>query len=351
VMIVDDTLLRVGSANLNNRSMGTDSECDLALEAKSEAHRAIIRDIRARLIGDHCGVTVQAVNAELIAHGSLIRAAENLSGHGHRLRPIEDGEPDHGDFAEYIEGLADPERPIQSKELVSQFFAERVPRKMPPLLKAGLIVAAFVALTIAWQFPPLSDIASPAHVGPMLRALAQEEWAPVLVIGLYIAGGLIGFPVLLLIAATAATFGPTTGLLYATAGSLASAIVTYAVGAAVGRESLRQLLGPRLKRVQRRIVSGGVLAISTIRLIPIAPFTVVNLVAGASEIKLSAYIAGTVIGMAPGLLLMSALGHQFVRILSEPKPADFAMLFGVIVAWLALVGGVQLLFVKFGRNA
>jgi uncharacterized membrane protein YdjX (TVP38/TMEM64 family) len=171
------------------------------------------------------------------------------------------------------------------------------------------------------------------------------------VIGLYIAGGLIGFPVLLLIAATAATFGPTTGLLYATAGSLASAIVTYAVGAAVGRESLRQLLGPRLKRVQRRIVSGGVLAISTIRLIPIAPFTVVNLVAGASEIRLGAYIAGTVIGMAPGILLMSALGHQFVRILSEPKPADFAMLFGVIVAWLALVGGVQLLFVKFGRNA
>lgn len=351
VMIVDDRLLRIGSANLNNRSMGTDSECDLALEAHGENDRAIIRHIRARLIGDHCGVAAEAVSADLAAHGSLIRAAESLSGRGHRLRPIEDGEPDHGDLAEYIEGLADPERPIQSKELVSRLFAERIPRRVPPLLKVGAIAAAFVGLTVAWQFPPLSEIARPDHVGPMLRALAQEQWAPLLVIGVYLAGGLIGFPVLLLIAATAATFGPATGLLYATAGSLASAIVTYAVGAALGRDSLRQLLGPRLKRVQRRIVSGGVLAISAIRLIPIAPFTVVNLVAGASEIRLGAYIAGTIIGMAPGLLVMSALGHQFVRILSEPKPIEFAMLVGVVLLWIAVAGSVQLIFVKFGRSA
>ena len=39
VMIVDDRFLRVGSANLNNRSMGADTECDLAFEATSEAHR------------------------------------------------------------------------------------------------------------------------------------------------------------------------------------------------------------------------------------------------------------------------------------------------------------------------
>src|SRR4051794_14703646 len=55
VMIVDDRLLRVGSANLNNRSMGTDTECDLALEAASDAERAAIREVRARLIADHCG--------------------------------------------------------------------------------------------------------------------------------------------------------------------------------------------------------------------------------------------------------------------------------------------------------
>ena len=92
-----------------------------------------------------------------------------------------------------------------------------------------------------------------------------------------------------------------------------------ALGLVLGRETLRAMLGPRLKRVQRKIVSGGVLAIAAIRLVPLAPFTVVNLVAGASDVRLGAYLAGTLIGMAPGLLVMSALGHQFMRILSEPN--------------------------------
>ena len=38
VMIVDDGFLRVGSANLNNRSMGADTECDLAFEATADEH-------------------------------------------------------------------------------------------------------------------------------------------------------------------------------------------------------------------------------------------------------------------------------------------------------------------------
>ena len=46
VMIVDDRILRVGSANLNNRSMGADTECDLAFEATSEAHRKYIAGLR-----------------------------------------------------------------------------------------------------------------------------------------------------------------------------------------------------------------------------------------------------------------------------------------------------------------
>ena len=118
VMIVDDRLLRVGSANMNNRSMGTDTECDLAIEADCEAQVRAIRAIRARLLGDHCGVPEQ-VAARAIACGSLIGAAETLSDRGHRLLQIDDGEPDHGELAEYIEGLADPERPIQSREVIA----------------------------------------------------------------------------------------------------------------------------------------------------------------------------------------------------------------------------------------
>src|SRR5690606_3683172 len=60
VLIVDDVLLRIGSANLNNRSMGFDTECDVAIEARTEAHRRAIRTVRARLMAEHWGTSEAA---------------------------------------------------------------------------------------------------------------------------------------------------------------------------------------------------------------------------------------------------------------------------------------------------
>ncbi|MCC6888672.1 MAG: phospholipase, partial [Hyphomicrobiales bacterium] len=56
VMFVDDRIMRIGSANLNNRSFGVDTECDLAFEADEAAHREALLRIRDRLVGHFCGV-------------------------------------------------------------------------------------------------------------------------------------------------------------------------------------------------------------------------------------------------------------------------------------------------------
>ena len=351
VMIVDDRILRVGSANLNNRSMGTDTECDLVVEAKSDSERESIRNVRARLLADHCGVSIE--EALRAAEQGLIVTADTLSGRGRRLVPIEDGELDEGEFAEHLQAVADPERPIESDKLIESFFRDRLPRPSRWLMWAKLAAIPLIALAlaIAWQFPPLSHIASPAEIGSMLSTLAEQPWAPLLVIGVYVVGGLVAFPVLLLIAATAATFGPVLGFLYAAAGSLASATVTYALGLALGRDTLRAVIGPRLKRVQRRIVKGGVVTIAAIRLVPIAPFTVVNIVAGASEIRFGPFLAGTILGMAPGWILMSALGHQLARIATGPTAGDIALLAMLILIWVSLAATVQFAFAKFGRSA
>ena len=63
VMIVDDGFLRVGSANLNNRSLGADSECDVAFEATCEEHEAFIRGVRHRLIGHFLGIEAREIAA------------------------------------------------------------------------------------------------------------------------------------------------------------------------------------------------------------------------------------------------------------------------------------------------
>ena len=79
LMIVDDVLMRVGSSKLNNRSVGLDTECDLAIEAGTEAQRRSIRHLRERLLAEHLGVEPESVAQALAAEGSLIRAIEVLN--------------------------------------------------------------------------------------------------------------------------------------------------------------------------------------------------------------------------------------------------------------------------------
>ena len=87
VTIVDDQLARVGSSNLNNRSSGLDTECELAIEAFDEASAAAVEALRNRLVGHYMGRGAADIRAAIERHGGLIAAVEALNTHG-RLRPI-----------------------------------------------------------------------------------------------------------------------------------------------------------------------------------------------------------------------------------------------------------------------
>ncbi len=91
--IIDDTLLRIGSANINNRSLGFDTECDLSLEATgpdSTANRAEITRLRNRLLAHWLGCAETAMADAIRLHGSVGAALEDLRNGGYcRMRPIE----------------------------------------------------------------------------------------------------------------------------------------------------------------------------------------------------------------------------------------------------------------------
>ncbi|WP_309643316.1 phospholipase D-like domain-containing protein [Phenylobacterium sp.] len=87
VSVFDDTLARVGSANLNNRSGGFDTEAELSFEVASEADRMALTAFRDRLIGHFIGHTGDAVAKARAEHGGLIAAIEALNREG-RLSPI-----------------------------------------------------------------------------------------------------------------------------------------------------------------------------------------------------------------------------------------------------------------------
>lgn len=114
IMVVDDWLLRVGSSNLNNRSMGYDTECDLAVEAPAGPRSAEVRQnivaFRDDLIAEHLGTTKEAVADAIRANsGSLVTAIEALCRPGRTLRPFTP--PDLGPVADLVaeSDLLDPE--------------------------------------------------------------------------------------------------------------------------------------------------------------------------------------------------------------------------------------------------
>jgi phosphatidylserine/phosphatidylglycerophosphate/cardiolipin synthase-like enzyme len=89
LIIVDDVLMRIGSSNLNNRSIGLDTECDLAIEAGNEVERRSIRRLRERLLAEHLGVSKESVAQALADQGSLVRAIDVLNHNARGLRPFE----------------------------------------------------------------------------------------------------------------------------------------------------------------------------------------------------------------------------------------------------------------------
>jgi phosphatidylserine/phosphatidylglycerophosphate/cardiolipin synthase-like enzyme len=112
LIIIDDTLLRVGSSNLNNRSVGLDSECDLVVQAQSEADRNAIRKIRRRLLAEHLGTDPTAISQAFAVTGRLIKTIGQYNRRSRGLAPfvITEQGPVRPVFGS---ALVDPARPFQ----------------------------------------------------------------------------------------------------------------------------------------------------------------------------------------------------------------------------------------------
>jgi phosphatidylserine/phosphatidylglycerophosphate/cardiolipin synthase-like enzyme/uncharacterized membrane protein YdjX (TVP38/TMEM64 family) len=351
VMTIDDHFLRVGSANLNNRSMGTDTECDLAIEAATTEQRAAILAVRHRLLADHCGVTAETVAEFFASGGRLLESAEALSGRGHALRVIDDGKPDPEEMARYVEALADPERPVAAEAFAALELSGLAPRlTLGRIAKVAAAILIVTALTLAWHFTPLGELVQPSSLAASLADFAESPLAPAYVIAGFMAGGVVAFPLVVMTGATAAAFGPVLGFTYALLGSIANALLTYGIGAWLGGRSLRTFYGPRLHRVREAITRSGIAAIAAIRLVPVAPFTIVNMMAGALRIPVIDYVVGTVLGLLPGLIVMSALGHQLFSFIMQPTPGSFALLAAGAAAWVLVVVGAQRLALRAGSR-
>ncbi len=120
ILIADDDVFRLGSSNMNNRSLRLDTECDLALQAPDDAARATIARIRGGLIAEHLDVAPEEVGRVFAETGSLIATVEALRGSGKTLDPYE--VPDVGAVTRWLADneVLDPEGPDEMFESLAK---------------------------------------------------------------------------------------------------------------------------------------------------------------------------------------------------------------------------------------
>ena len=204
---------------------------------------------------------------------------------------------------------------------------------------AGVVLALVLLALLAgaWRWTPLRDWLDLESLVALANHLREGPYTPLAVAAAYVIAGLVMFPVTVLNLVIIVVFGPLIGPLYAICGATISAGAVYGIGRRLGRETVRRFAGARLNRLSRRLARQGVLAMSVVRLVPIAPFTVVNLVAGASHIGFGDFILGTAIGLAPGIIAMTVFVNRAAAVFKDPTAGTVVLLVIVVAAIAAAI--------------
>jgi uncharacterized membrane protein YdjX (TVP38/TMEM64 family) len=222
------------------------------------------------------------------------------------------------------------EKPMETERLLDQLGSTEDPETKPlSLWKPLVVLTALVALAVAWRWTPLAGWISVEQLHRWAETTEQAGWTLWAVLAVYLIAGLVMLPVTFLVGTTAIVFGPMESVLYSLAGCLLSAALSYAIGRRLGRETVRKVAGGRLNRLSKRLAKRGILTVVLVRLVPVAPFSVVNMVAGASHIAFRDYLIGTAVGMLPGIVLVTLFSDSLAGVMREPQWQDLAVVIGI----------------------
>ena len=272
---------------------------------------------RNSLLAEHLDVPFDRVRDKIDEQGSIIGAIEGLRGSGRSLEIFDGQIPAEVDEWVPDAEFVDPPRPYET-QLVPR---EHRPSTLRQIILGTSLLLAVLALAAAWRWSPLGTwIEIPRLLG-YIDAFDRSPAAPLITIAGFLIGGLLVAPVTVLITVTVLAFGSMQGFLYSFAGMTLSAILTFYLGTVFGQR-LVDRISPRLHRLSVRLAEKGVLAVVVVRVVPVAPFTIVNMVAGATRIRLKDFVVGTIIGELPGLIALWIFVDQITTTIKSPGSSE-----------------------------
>ena len=174
-----------------------------------------------------------------------------------------------------------------------------------------------------------------ATVSHWLGVAARSPFALLIAVAAFAVLAFAGVPQVVLIAAAVVAFGPTLGFAYSWIGTMVSAAVGFWLGRVTGGRLLKQVGGEKLRIFMGMIGRNGFLASLIVRLVPSAPFVVVNMAAGMTPMRFSAFALGSAIGIVPKILLTVMAGHSVAQARSGQLWINLGLFALALLIWIA----------------
>jgi len=337
LMIIDDFFMHSGSANTSDRSMGMDSECDLALEA--EGHDGVPWLLH-RLLSEHLDCSIEDVATARDECGSLVGAVEKLRRDGERtLLELDMNESEqHTDVSSEAD-LVDPGEPINPDYFVHQAVPDN---QAPGGRRQLLLFLGFIGLLLlcaaAWRWTPLADWVTAERLAGALEWFGDPSTKFLAVLVIIVIASLVMVPMTLLVVASAVLLGPWIGFGCSMAGALLSAWLGFYIGHFLGGNAIRRLSSSELHRLSKSLSERGIMAIAVLRMLPVAPYTVVNLAAGASHLQVGKFMLGSLLGLAPGVIALTVFSGTLFQAVMNPSAETLGIL--AVVACVIVAGAL-----------
>ncbi|MEQ8824708.1 MAG: VTT domain-containing protein [Filomicrobium sp.] len=204
------------------------------------------------------------------------------------------------------------------------------------LRNIGLLILAVIAVSaLFWASAQVIGLDENGILAQTFKSFANSPWAPVIVAAGYTAASFIGAPQFLLIAITVAAFGPLYGFVFSILATLTSASVNFLVARYLGADWLRRRGWHGIGGLTEMVGRNGFMAALLVRIVPSAPFIVVNMGLGLTRCSYPAFLAGTGIGIIPKTALIALLG----KVVERAQTGDIQAIQYLILAavgWIAL---------------
>ncbi|MDP7556416.1 MAG: TVP38/TMEM64 family protein [Nitrospinaceae bacterium] len=210
------------------------------------------------------------------------------------------------------------------------------------------LVAMGIALFYVFDLQQYLSLESLKGNRDRLDAVQQEHSVAVVLsfIGIYFLVVAISLPgATILTLAGGAIFGSVAGTLIVNVGATLGATAAFLVARFILRDWVEKKFGDKLEPINKGFSENAINYLLFLRLVPLFPFFLVNLVSGLTKVRLPVYFFGTMFGIMPGSFVYANAGSNLARINSISDIASFEVL-----GALALLGVFALIPTLYHRH-